>query len=140
MTEEQIHLVKKTWKVFRDIDPVLLGDVFYTKLFAEAPYVKNLFKTPREEQSKKLVDMINLIIGRLDRLKEVTDEIRQLGIRHLEYGVKASHYEPVGAALLWTLKQGLGKDWNPEVEAAWAACYRTLSETMIEAASNPRHT
>jgi hemoglobin-like flavoprotein len=140
MTEEQIQLVKKTWKVFRDIDPGLLGDVFYTKLFAEVPQIKHLFKTSRQEQSKKLVDMINLIIGRLDRLNEVTDEIKQLAVRHIDYGVKASHYEPVGAALLWTLKQGLGKDWNPEVEAAWAACYRTLSETMIEAASNSRHT
>ena len=28
--------------------------------------------------------------------------------RHVDYGVKAADYTPVGAALLWTLEQGLG--------------------------------
>jgi len=28
--------------------------------------------------------------------------------RHVDYGVKAADYTPVGAALLWTLEQNLG--------------------------------
>jgi len=31
---------------------------------------------------------------------------RALVKRHLDYGVKAADYTPVGAALLWTLEQG----------------------------------
>jgi hemoglobin-like flavoprotein len=31
-----------------------------------------------------------------------------LAKRHVDYGVKAADYTPVGAALLWTLEQGLG--------------------------------
>jgi hemoglobin-like flavoprotein len=138
MTEEQIHLVKQTWKIFRDIDPAIVGDVFYSKLFVEAPEVKHLFKTPRKEQSKKLVDMISTVVGRLDRLTELTEEIRQLAKRHVGYGVKHSHYRSVGVALLWTLQQGLGADWNKDVENAWAGCYKTLSETMINAAGYRR--
>jgi hemoglobin-like flavoprotein len=67
MNTEQTGLVKRTWKIFRDIDPVLIGDVFYSKLFLEAPHVKHLFKIPREEQSKKLIEMLSVIVGRLDR-------------------------------------------------------------------------
>ncbi len=134
MDTEQIALVKKTWKIFREIDPFLIGDVFYSKLFIDVPYVKHLFKIPREAQSKKLVEMLSAIIGRLDRLDEVTNDIRQLALRHVGYGVKAEDYKAVGNALIWTLQQGLGSDWTPEVEQAWVNCYKVLSDTMINAA------
>jgi nitric oxide dioxygenase len=112
----------------------LIGDVFYSKLFIEVPHVKHLFKTPREAQSKKLVEMLSMIVGRLDRLDELTEEIRQLALRHVDYGVKISDYKAVGDALIWTLKQGLGSDWNSDVERAWSSCYKILSDTMINAA------
>ena len=133
MTKEQILLVKKTWSIFREIDPVLVGDVFYSKLFFDMPHLENLFHTSKEEQSKKLVEMLTVIIGRLDNLEELTEEIKQLAIRHVQYGVKEHHYKAVGTALLWTLQQGLGRDWNEEVKEAWAACYQILSVTMINA-------
>jgi hemoglobin-like flavoprotein len=48
--------------------------------------------------------------------------------------VKARHYPVVGAALLWTLEQGLGDNWTPEVADAWATAYSTLSGYMISEA------
>jgi hemoglobin-like flavoprotein len=134
MTETQITLVKNTWKLFRDIDPVVVGDVFYSKLFLDFPQAKPMFHTAAPVQSRKLIEMINIIVGRLDRMEELTEEIERLAIRHVGYGVKPAHYELVGKALLWTLQQGLGKDWNDEVESAWTACYVLISETMIQAA------
>jgi hemoglobin-like flavoprotein len=133
MTKEQILLVKKTWNIFREIDPVLVGDVFYSKLFFDMPYLEKLFHTPREEQSRKLIEMLSIIVGRLDTLEELTEEIKQLAIRHVQYGVKEQHYKAVGTALLWTLQQGLGKDWDEEVKGAWASCFNILSTTMINA-------
>ena len=133
MTKDQILLIKKTWSIFREIDPVLIGDVFYSKLFFDVPQLENLFHTPKEDQSKKLVDMLSVIIGRLDNLEELTEEIKQLAIRHVQYGVKEQHYKAVGTALLWTLQQGLGRDWNEDVKEAWDACFQILSDTMINA-------
>jgi len=133
MTKDQILLIKKTWSIFREIDPVLIGDVFYSKLFFDMPQLENLFRTPKEDQSKKLVDMLSVIIGRLDNLEELTEEIKQLATRHVQYGVKEQHYKAVGAALLWTLQQGLGRDWNEKVRLAWTVCFQILSDTMINA-------
>jgi hemoglobin-like flavoprotein len=133
MTKEQILLVKKTWNIFREIDPVLVGDVFYSKLFFDMPYLEKLFHTPKEEQSRKLIEMLSIIVGRLDRLEELTEEIKQLAIRHVQYGVKEQHYKAVGSALLWTLQQGLGNDWDEKVKEAWATCFQILSDTMINA-------
>jgi hemoglobin-like flavoprotein len=56
-----------------------------------------------------------------------------LAQRHVKYGVEPKHYEPVGAALLWTLEKGLGTNWNEEVKEAWTLCYVTLSGAMIAA-------
>jgi nitric oxide dioxygenase len=50
------------------------------------------------------------------------------------YGVEPGHYATVGAALLWTLQQGLGEGFTPEVENAWTTAYGVLSEVMTEAA------
>ena len=133
MTNEQTLLVKKSWSIFREINPVLVGDVFYSKLFFDMPYLEKLFHTPKEEQSRKLIEMLSVIVGRLDRLEELTEEIKQLAIRHVKYGVKEQHYKAVGNALLWTLRQGLGNDWNEKVGEAWATCFQILSDTMINA-------
>jgi len=133
MNKEEILLVKKTWNIFREIDPVLVGDVFYSKLFFDMPSLEKLFHTPREEQSRKLIEMLSVIVGRLDNLEELTGEIKQLAIRHVQYGVKEHHYKAVGTALLWTLQQGLGRDWNEEVSDAWGVCFQILSDTMINA-------
>jgi len=59
--------------------------------------------------------------------------VESLGRRHSSYGVKDGNYETVGAALLWTLKQGLGTAFTPQVESAWAETYGLLSSTMKNA-------
>jgi len=133
MTKEQISLVKKTWNIFREIDPVLVGDVFYSKLFFDMPHLENLFHNSKNTQAKKLVDMLSVIVGRLDNLEELMGEIQQLATRHVQYGVKEQHYKAVGTALLWTLQQGLGKDWDEKVKEAWTSCFQTLSDIMINA-------
>jgi hemoglobin-like flavoprotein len=134
MTQHQVELVKNSWKLLRKVDPVLIGDVFYSKLFVDFPYVEHLFKTPREEQSKKLIAILAVVVSKLDQLEELTSDIEKLASRHVSYGVKPEHYAHVGSALLWTLERGLGGDWNEELKQAWATCYGILSSTMINAA------
>jgi hemoglobin-like flavoprotein len=60
--------------------------------------------------------------------------VQDLGRRHTRYGVQDSHYETVGAALLWTLEAGLGKAFTSDVKDAWIAVYGLLATTMRDAA------
>lgn len=129
-----MQLVKTAWRSFRSVDPVTVGDVFYSKLFFHHPQVKILFGVSKEEQSRKLIDMFNMIVGRLDRMHELRADVAALALRHVQYGVKPKHYKAVGEALLWTLQQGLGIDWTPAVSTAWEACYNELATAMIKAA------
>ena len=131
MTGAQIILIKKSWSIFRSIDPALVGDVFYSRLFYKSPNLRGMFKTPMTDQNIKLIDMLSYLVSRLERLDEVSEEMAQLASRHTGYGVRPAHYKLVGEALLWTLEAGLGNDWNNDVKAAWKACYDTISNMMI---------
>jgi hemoglobin-like flavoprotein len=135
MTEIQILLVKKTWKAFRGISPATVGDLFYAKLFSDNPTLRKMFPKDMEQQYQKLIDMLNAIVIRLDKLDELTEEISAMAQRHVQYGVRPAHYKLVGTALLWTLQKGLGNDWNEEVKNAWATCYKILADTMISSSN-----
>ena len=133
MTEQQIKLVKKSWSFFREIKPEVVADAFYSKLFMDNPSLRKMFPNDMKMQYGKLIDMLNIVVARLDRLDELTDDIIEMGVRHKGYGVKPEQYAMVGNALLWTLKNGLGNDWNNDIENAWTACYTLLSNAMIVA-------
>lgn len=90
-----------------------------------------MFPVEMDAQYRKLLDMLNTIIMRLDRLDEMTEEIVAMAKRHEGYGVKSEHYNSVGQALIWTLKTGLGHDWNDELQEAWSKCYGILANAMI---------
>ncbi|MEZ4991735.1 MAG: globin domain-containing protein [Saprospiraceae bacterium] len=130
MSAGQIQLVKKNWRLLRDIAPELLADTFYSKLFFDHPELRRLFPKQMDEQYRKLIDMLSAIVARLDKPGNFETEIAELGRRHQGYGVRALHYEMVGEALLWTLEKGLGNDWNEDAAAAWRACYLDIVNGM----------
>jgi hemoglobin-like flavoprotein len=131
MTDTQITIVKKTWKLFRAIDPAIVGDTFYSKLFTDNPVLRRMFPSRMEEQYRKLIDMLNTIVARLDHPDKLNTEIIKMGQRHVEYGVRPAHYKLVGNALLWTLQNGLGADWTDEVRNAWTSCYGEVAAVMM---------
>ena len=136
MNSHQITLVKNSWKKAEGLDAVVVGQLFYSRLFEVNPGLKHMFTTSVTEQSKKLIAMISYVIAKLDRLELIIEDVKKLAVRHAGYGVKPEHYAMVGDALIWTLKKGLQESWDDKTEEAWAACYEILSQAMIEAASN----
>ena len=134
MTPEQIELVKSSWeKVIPIADKA--AELFYAKLFELDPCVKPLFKGDMVEQGRKLTSSLTFTVNALNRLEEIVPTVQQLGVRHVAYGVKDKDYDTVGAALLWTLEQGLGDSFNEDVKDAWATAYTLLADTMKAAAA-----
>jgi hemoglobin-like flavoprotein len=78
--------------------------------------------------------MLAAVVKGLGNLEQVLPAASALAKRHVSYGAKARHYPVVGAALLWTLEQGLGEAWTAELAAAWTVAYTTLSGYMISEA------
>ena len=139
MTQKQIELVRASWSKVAALDPVIVGELFYNRLFTIAPEVQPLFHGPMPGQSRKLMAMLSYVISKLNRLEDIFSEVALLAKRHVAYGVKPEYFTPVGAALLWTLEQGLGPNWNEETKAAWIACYTILSSAMIDTIEKVEH-
>ncbi|MGE5319664.1 MAG: globin family protein [Hyphomicrobiaceae bacterium] len=136
MTPQQITLIQASWA---DVAPIMdtAAGLFYQRLFVLDPAVRPLFTGDLREQGRKLMKTLGFIVSSLPRLDELVPVAQDLARRHIGYGVQAAHYDTVGAALLWTLEQGLGPKFNSEVKTAWATAYGTLSQVMKDAAYTP---
>lgn len=129
MSPTQIDLVQTT---FADVKPIAAtaAELFYGRLFTLDPALRPLFKGDMQRQGELLMTMIGAAVRGLSNLEALAPVVRQMGARHAGYGVRAEHYQTVGAALLWTLEQGLGPKFTPAVREAWAAAYELLAEVM----------
>lgn len=134
MTPENIALVKTSWQQVLPIQKAA-AELFYGRLFELDPSLRPLFRGDMTEQGRKLMTMINMVVMGLDRLGPMLGAIEDLGRRHVAYGVTDAHYDTVGSALLWTLGKGLGEQFTPAVQAAWAQAYDTLASAMKQAAT-----
>ena len=130
MTPDQIKAIQDS---FTKVVPIAeqAAALFYGRLFEIAPEVKPLFRGDMTEQGRKLMATLSVVVNGLGNLETVLPAASALAKRHVDYGVKPGDYAPVGAALLWTLEQGLGDDWTPDLAAAWGAAYTVLSDYMI---------
>ncbi len=133
MTPARKELVQKTWKQVAPIADTA-AKLFYARLFEIDPSTRPLFRsTDMVRQRQMLMHVIGVAVAGLDKLDSLIGTVEDLGRRHASYGVQDSHYDSAGAALLWTLEQGLGSAWNPDAAAAWTEVYGILSGIMRRA-------
>ena len=134
MTPEEKELVQSSFSQVALISD-LAASLFYDRLFELDPELRLLFKGDMREQERRLMQMLGVIVTRLDNLDMLIPTVQALGSRHAGYGVTEEHYETVGRALIDTLETGLGSKFTPNVRAAWTAAYDLLSSVMKEAAA-----
>ncbi|MDD1795102.1 globin domain-containing protein [Enterovibrio makurazakiensis] len=129
LTAHQVTLITES---FKKVEPISLkaAEIFYDTLFSYDPSLKALFKGDMKQQGRKLMAMLHAAVSTLNSPEQLLPVLQQLAKRHEGYGVKKSHFTPVGNALLHTLKVGLGDDFTPETRAAWVALLHFVADTM----------
>ncbi|MEH2536215.1 MULTISPECIES: globin family protein [unclassified Bradyrhizobium] len=138
MSPETKELLKSTWAKVVPISDIAAG-LFYERLFTLDPSLQRLFKdADMKEQRRKLVQALSAVINSVDDLPSLVPTLEILGRNHIRYGVEDRHYDTVGAALLWTLEQGLKEAWTPAAKSAWVVAYSTVSGVMRDAAAASR--
>src|SRR5580692_9027363 len=115
--------------------PEVAGALFYERLFAANPAFRPLFKNDMRIQGVKLMTMLALVVYNLPEPGQILPAIRDLAIRHVEYGVTLADYDTLRDALLGTLEQILGKEFTPAAREAWTVCYDELAGEMKTAAA-----
>lgn len=134
MTPDQIILVQRSFQQV-ETNGGAVAKLFYGRLWEIDASTAPLFeKSDMVLQGDNLMAALALVVNGLSNPETVIPEAQDMARRHVGYGVTKAQYASVGAALLWTLAQGLGPGFTPEVEEAWTTAYGILSGIMTQAA------
>ena len=134
MNNRTILTVKSSWSdVIANSEDV--GLLFYRKLFELDPALRPMFSDDIASQARKLMNMLTLLMSRVQQLEDLNAEIASLSRRHTQYGTKPEHYHTVRQALLWTLEQELQDRWDAEIREAWTEVYNLVANAMLRATS-----
>jgi len=111
---------------------------FYERLFTRFPQTRAFFaNTDMLEQRKKLQRSLALIVEHIQHPEALSEMLRELGQRHVTYGIRPEHYPLVGAVLLETFADFLGKHWTQAHHDAWVKGYQAVSSLMLQGAQEP---
>ena len=131
MTPTQVEIVENSFKLIAT-DAHRASQIFYDELFYRAPHLRQLFPEDMARHKGKFVQMLAMIVKGLDKVSSISEEVVNLGRRHMSYDVQPEHYAVVGEALLAMLERFLGPRLTPEIRDAWAAAYDMLARLMQE--------
>lgn len=134
MSVSEVDLVQSS---FAKVAPISdkAGELFYQRLFELDPSLRPMFKGDIKQQERKLMATLGVVVEGLRHPENIIGAAQKLGRDHAGYGVKDEHYAVVGEALLWTLQQGLGDEFTPEVRSGWVTAYTFVSGIMRDAAA-----
>ncbi|HET7228867.1 MAG TPA: hypothetical protein VFJ16_02565 [Longimicrobium sp.] len=85
-----------------------------------------------KEQGKKLMQMITVVVRGLNRLGDLVPAIESWAAATPATACATRTMTP-WPPLLWTLEQGLGAAFTPQVKAAWVEAYTLLATVMKRA-------
>lgn len=110
---------------------------FYQALFRREPHLRALFREDLAGQGMKFMSTLGVIVEKLDDADASEAQYTGLGKKHTMLGVKAADFAPMAEALIDTLREGLGADFTPELEAAWRKAYDQVAANMIRRGAIP---
>ncbi len=139
MTLDELTLIEADGAVVRT-KPDEFARSFYAALFELAPQTREMFPDDMTAQRGKLVAELEFLIeaatgsASTGDLAPFVERARELGRRHVDYGVTGHDYAFVGDALLAAVAEH-ADSWDADHERAWRKLYRLISDVMREGAA-----
>lgn len=137
----EIQCVQQMWAKAKRFGLESLGWMLFAQIFKMEPKTKELFprlfvtEEPEDDESAQIrrikshacrvVGMLDAVVGMLSNREAAPEEssaanfLRQLGLRHVAYGVDAQHFEIMGRALSQVMTITIGQDRFSEATAHW---------------------
>ncbi|MFF5970331.1 globin domain-containing protein [Streptomyces sp. NPDC012769] len=124
-------------RTMAEIEPIAdqVTSYFYALLFLRHPELRELFPAAMNTQRDRLFKALLTAATHADDAATLTTYLTHLGRGHRKYGTRPEHYPAVGEALIGALTRYAPAVWGPRTEAAWVAAYTTISQIMIDAAT-----
>ncbi len=131
---------EKTLEIVKSTSPILakegeaITQLFYKKLFANHPELKNIFNMTNQskgEQARALADSIFQYAVHIDKLEALGDAVNRIAHKHASLQVAPEHYPIVGKFLLEAIQEHLSLPDNDPVLTAWAEAYGALAAIFV---------
>lgn len=95
---------------------------FYEYLFEHSAHLKPLFQASIKIQSRVLVH-ISSGMKSLLQSEDIVQKVMELALVHMKIGVNPEDFDPLGEALIQSMKLTSGEHWNERIELAWRRIY-----------------
>uniref|UniRef100_G3NSS7 X globin n=1 Tax=Gasterosteus aculeatus TaxID=69293 RepID=G3NSS7_GASAC len=142
-SEEQIQMIKDSWKVIRD-DIAKVGIIMFVRLFETHPECKDVFflfrdvedlerlRTSRELRAHglRVMSFIEKSVARLDQMERLEALALELGKGHYHYNAPPKYYSYVGAEFIGAVQPILKERWTEELEEAWKTLFQFVTGLM----------
>jgi hemoglobin-like flavoprotein len=94
---------------------------------------KELIESPKFlAHAVYLIEMFNTALHMLGPDGTLlTTSLKELGNKHIKYGVQPEMFPIMGQALFYTLSKQLGDAFTTDVEQSWKVVYGALSQDMM---------
>lgn len=135
MQSQTVEIVKSTVPLLEQHGRQIT-DVFYAKLFAANPCLRNVFNMTnqeRGEQSQALSDAVLAYARHIDQLDVLLPVVERIAHKHVSLGIKPKQYALVGESLLEAIQEVLELPDDHAALGAWAEAYGALAEVFIGA-------
>lgn len=110
-----------------------VAQLFYGRIFQRYPEVRLMFLGDLRVQGRKFMTMIETVVKFLDEPEQARPALRDLGRRHVDYGVQPEHYDAVMACFIWALGQAIGL--NTDTRHAWTELLNQINAEMLAGAA-----
>ncbi|XP_039994136.1 x globin [Xiphias gladius] len=142
-SEDQIQMIKESWKVIRD-DIAKVGIIMFVRLFETHPECKDVFflfrdvedlerlRTSRELRAHglRVMSFIEKSVARLEQLDRLEALARELGKSHYHYNAPPKYFSYVGAEFICAVQPILKERWTAELEEAWKTMFQYVTGLM----------
>ena len=129
MTADQVRLVRDSADSLREYaEPFAL--LFYGKLFELDPSSRRLFHNDLALQGRKVMEMLASVVESLNDFQPMRVKLAELGRKHSEFGVRPEQYDILSTALLWSIGQALGPDFDSSTREAWRLAISAICLAM----------
>jgi len=125
-------LVLESWQLIQqrtDVDK--LGQEFWKRLNDIAPDQTHVFRRPLKMWGHLLHHVVNMLVVSISSPDTFFDQIFQLSVRHIRYGVRPHYFPPFGKALLETFEHILKEDWTEELRPAWEEIWKRAADSIV---------
>jgi hemoglobin-like flavoprotein len=130
VSDTDIRIVRESLPLVRE-HLAAASDRFYDNLFAIAPELRPLFTRGVHGQGMRFMTTLATIASLLDDPEALGPELDALARIHVHAGVRPEHFAPIGAALLVTFGEALGRGFTCRLQEAWRAAYDHIAAEIV---------